>query len=305
MRVDAMRVDDLTRDAADRLQGALRPALESGLKGLAEALARDLADEHAAALEAALREARRVADAELAEASADADRQLADVQEELTARIADLERQLVAVREKAEGEARATQFEVEKEHQADMSAAIEAARRDARGGAVIEARRLLDSIRTLDGATALSDALQRLAECAHREADRAAVLVMKEQRLQGWAFHGFDSSAATPTGVSLAPADGGLVGHVCATAAPMSTDRSGLALPAFAGDGAGRHAVAVPVLVGGTVVAVLYADAPRAAEGDDVTWPTVLEVLARHASRLIEAIMVAQASGVRIPRPGA
>ena len=39
-------------------------------------------------------------------------------------------------------------------------------------------------------------------------------------------------------------------------------------------------------------------------EGAGVTWPSAIEVLARHASRMIEAIMVAQASGVRIPRPG-
>jgi hypothetical protein len=284
-----MSADDLTKDATQRTLDALRPALESGFARLAGTLA----DEHAGKLEAALRDARHAADKELVEVSADADRQLADLQEELSARITELERQLVDVRAKAEAEARSTQFEAEKDHRAELAAAAE------------QVRRLLDAVRLLDGATALGDALQKLAECAHREADRAAVLVMKEQRLQGWAFHGFDSSAATPTGVSLDPKEGGLLGRVVETAAPVTSDDADApALPSFAGAGAGRHAVAVPVLVGGTVVAVLYADAPRAAEGAGVTWPSAIEVLARHASRMIEAIMVAQASGVRIPRPG-
>jgi hypothetical protein len=275
-----MSVDDQATDATRLTLDALRPALEAGFRGLADALAHELADAHAATLETALHDARRAADEELA----------------------GLERRLVAVRQQAEAEARTNQFEVEKEHRAELGAAVERARREGRESAVAEARRLLDAIRPIDGATALGDALQRLAECARRDADRAAVLVMKEQRLQGWSFHGFDSSAATPTGVSLDPEDGGLLGRVCETAAPATSDGSALALPSFAGDGAGRRAVALPVLVGGTVVAVLYADAPRAAE--DVAWPAVLEVLARHASRMIEAIMVAQASGVRIPRSG-
>jgi hypothetical protein len=79
-------------------------------------------------------------------------------------------------------------------------------------------------------------------------------------------------------------------------------------LPAFAVDSdAGerpRYAMALPVRVGGGVVAVLYADAPRLdAPSSDARWPAVLEVLVRHASRVLEAMTVEQAAGLSLPRP--
>jgi hypothetical protein len=62
--------------------------------------------------------------------------------------------------------------------------------------------------------------------------------------------------------------------------------------------------MALPVRVGGEVVAVLYADAPRSdAALSDARWPAVLEVLVRHASRVLEAMTVQQAAGLSLPRP--
>jgi hypothetical protein len=62
--------------------------------------------------------------------------------------------------------------------------------------------------------------------------------------------------------------------------------------------------MALPVRVGGEVVAVLYADAPRLdASSSDARWPPVLEVLVRHASRVLEAMTVQQAVGLSLPRP--
>ena len=62
--------------------------------------------------------------------------------------------------------------------------------------------------------------------------------------------------------------------------------------------------MALPVRVGGEVVAVLYADAPRVDEpSSDARWPAILEVLVRHASRVLEAMTVQQAAGLSLPRP--
>ena len=62
--------------------------------------------------------------------------------------------------------------------------------------------------------------------------------------------------------------------------------------------------MALPVRVGGDVVAVLYADAPRLdTPSSDARWPAVLEVLVRHASRVLEAMTIQQAAGLSLPRP--
>ena len=62
--------------------------------------------------------------------------------------------------------------------------------------------------------------------------------------------------------------------------------------------------MALPVRVGGEVVAVLYADAARPdPPSSDARWPSVLEVLVRHASRVLEAMTVQQAAGLSLPKP--
>jgi hypothetical protein len=76
------------------------------------------------------------------------------------------------------------------------------------------------------------------------------------------------------------------------------------ALPSFAQDAGTRHAAALPIVVGGRVVAVLYADGPPAnnsAVGS--RWPATLEVLARHTSRALEALTIERATGLVAPRP--
>ena len=89
--------------------------------------------------------------------------------------------------------------------------------------------------------------------------------------------------------------------HVSVSRPSDATD--GPALPSFAADAVG-HAMALPVRVGGEVVAVLYADAAGPdAPSSDARWPAVLEVLVRHASRVLEAMTVQQAAGLSLPRP--
>jgi len=55
--------------------------------------------------------------------------------------------------------------------------------------------------------------------------------------------------------------------------------------------------------VGGTAVAVLYADAPRLdMPSASSRWPAILDVLVRHTSRVLEAVTVQQAAGLPLPR---
>jgi hypothetical protein len=74
-------------------------------------------------------------------------------------------------------------------------------------------------------------------------------------------------------------------------------------LPAFAAGLGPRYAVAMPVTVGGAVVAILYADAPDADKEIEPVWPARLDVLARYAGRMLESITIRQAAGLSAPRP--
>jgi hypothetical protein len=69
-------------------------------------------------------------------------------------------------------------------------------------------------------------------------------------------------------------------------------------VPEFARTDAARHVAAWPVAVGGSVVAVLYADSPVADTSEELYWPAFLDVLARHAGRVLEGITVRQAAGL-------
>jgi hypothetical protein len=54
----------------------------------------------------------------------------------------------------------------------------------------------------------------------------------------------------------------------------------------------------VPLIVGGTVVAVLYGDCPYIDAAPAARWAAVLDVLTRHASRVLEAVTLRQAAGL-------
>jgi F0F1-type ATP synthase membrane subunit b/b' len=190
--------------------------------------------------------------------------------------------------------------------------AAERTRTDAHQAELAHAARLVDAIRTLDDARALGEVLDALADCAGREVDRAAVLLVKGERLRGWRLAGFPD-AGPAKNIELDLDGAGLAGAVVRTGVTVSRptvapgDEQGTrqpALPPFAQSGGARHAMALPIVVGGQVVAVLYGDAPRLdTPSSSSRWPAVLEILARHGSRALEAMTVQQAAGFSLPRP--
>ena len=185
--------------------------------------------------------------------------------------------------------------------------AIGRAHADSLQAEVARAARLADAIRNLDEARGLSEVLERLVQSAGYEVDRAAMLLVKGDRLTGWRLAGFAPDGPSAKSIDLGIAEAGLAGavlerHVSVSRPSDATD--GPALPPFAADAGGRHAMALPVRVGGEVVAVLYADAAQPdAPSPDARWPAVLEVLVRHASRVLEAMTVQQAAGLSLPKP--
>jgi hypothetical protein len=167
--------------------------------------------------------------------------------------------------------------------------------------------RLLDSVRTLDSASTLSEVLDALGHSAGREASRAAVLVVRGNRLHGWRLCGFDALDTQPKSIDLSLNESGVIGLAVSTARPVTTRDSRVSppTPAFAHLPADRLGFAVPVIVGTRVVAAVYADSAPADNTEHVVpscWPEVIELLARHAARCLEALTVQKAARVQSQR---
>jgi len=202
--------------------------------------------------------------------------------------------------------AQADADEVRKGAAAEIEEVLQRAHADSHQTEVARAASLADVIRNLDEARGLSEVLERLVQSAGDEVDRVAMLLVKGDRLTGWRLAGFAPDGPSARSIDLSIGEAGLAGVVLETHVPVSRPSDatdGPALPSFAADAVG-HAMALPVRVGGEVVAVLYADAAAPdAPSSDARWPAVLEVLVRHASRVLEAMTVQQAAGLSLPRP--
>ena len=86
---------------------------------------------------------------------------------------------------------------------------------------------------------------------------------------------------------------------------PQAVPPADAQAPAFAELGADAVGTAAPVVVGGRAVAVLYADNRGAsAHGQPLRhdWSDVIEILARHAARCLEALTVQRTTAAPPPR---
>lgn len=205
---------------------------------------------------------------------------------------ADIQRQIHA----AEARVRAT-----------FDDAVNDARARERDAEMAALTRLLESVRGLDGAASLSEVLDALGQAAGREASRAAVLLLRNERLLGWKLSGFGARDTQPKSIDLDLQDSGVIGLAVRTARPVTTRdiQSAAQGPAFAHLPTERMGFAVPVIVGGRVVAVVYADSVTAEGREHAVpsgWPEVIEMLARHAARCLEALSVQKAANPASPR---
>jgi hypothetical protein len=181
----------------------------------------------------------------------------------------------------------------------DAQAVLDA-RVSERQAQLVVVERLLAAVRSIDGARSLSDTLTSLTDAAGTVAPRAALFVVSSgvsrgdetdrHDLQGWHAAGFD--AASPVGLRLADADRsarGLLDLALASGSAVSTASE--PAPAFARLPADRAGLAVPIIVGGHSVAVLYADDAAAVQPEaPASWPEAIQVLAAHASSCLEQI---------------
>ena len=183
---------------------------------------------------------------------------------------------------------------------AETRASIDAVRVGEREAEMAGFTRLVESVRGLDGATSLSEVLDALALAAAREAARAAVVVVKGDHVVGWRLSGFGLRDAQPKSVDLPLVEAGVIG-VAATSSRAATTQNGADGSGFEHLPEDRTGLAMPVLVGGRAVAVVYADGVSGGEDEHIVpnpWPEAIEVLARHAGRCLEAL-TAQRSPLR------
>lgn len=178
----------------------------------------------------------------------------------------------------------------------EMTRSVATARARERDAEMAGVSRLLESIRGLDGAASQAEVLDALALAAARETARAAVLVVRSgDRVQGWKLSGFGSRDKNPKAIDLNISDAGVVGLALTSARAVttrdaSTPTSG---PGFEQLPADRMGFAVPLVSSGRVVAIVYADGITSDGHERAVpsgWPEVIEVLARHAGRCVEAL---------------
>lgn len=300
-----MTIDEQLRRAFDTLTNRLHGHLVREAEALTADLAAAAATERDDAIAAAVADARRATEqaldgkftAELAAAEAAAAARAREAAD------ADM-RHLVAAAEHRADEAIAA---AERQMDERIQTAVGTARAEIRASELAAAERLVDTIRAIDRARSLSEILDTLVSCAGREAARVAALLVRGSTVRGWRFIGFGPGFDGTASFELPLDQAGVIGEAVRTGASSSTDTgSRPSVAPFADLPDGRDSLAVPIPMGGQIVAVLYADQGPADPTDravPITWSDTLEVMARHAARCLEALTAIKAARVLTERP--
>jgi hypothetical protein len=286
--------------AAERLEASLKKARAEAAEMLARARAEQaqaLAAADAAAeerLREAVAELRRNSETARADADAAAAERLAQAVDE--------------VRISAESAADARLADALAAARADAELALARARDQQVRSLQGDATHLVKAIRDLDRAGSLSEILDAFALHAGRQAPRVAVLLVQGDQAGGWRFSGFDDIVTDPRSLrlSLSSPAAGVLTAALRRRAPSSTGegRDGSA-PSFAGLDPGGSGLAVPIEVGGRVVALVYADDHGNAAQARAGWQDALEAIARHAGRCLETLTALRMRGAVVARPEA
>lgn len=323
-----MSIAPKIRSAADALVARLTDDLRQHVDGVVQDLAEAAEASEAARLseaeaEAAARqsEALEALRAELAAAQEDAAREAREALDAARAETADARAALESARAdaeaiRAEADAALAQAETAVAHAVAQATAQHEAQEDARAAASMAAPHLSPdeaaerlsavarAVSAMDEATTLSEVLDALASGLSAQAARSAVLVFKGEQARVWRRNGF---ADTPSevGDALVLADHADLKALVESATPAYLEGRGDEAPllgvATLPDGA--SGLAVPVAIGGQVAALVYADAgAEPVRPSFPGWGDLVEVLARHAARCLEALTAMRASGYARPQ---
>jgi hypothetical protein len=136
----------------------------------------------------------------------------------------------------------------------------------------------------------LSETLTALVRGTLQHAPRAAVFVLNGTRLDEWPAPGLERLSAGPVERDLS----GLIRAAIVRGSRAMAPDDGSA-PSFAQLPEGRTAAAVPLAIGGQIVAVLYADQGVASGQDERNgWADGVELLARHAAARLAELTAAR-----------
>ena len=306
-----MTFDEQLKGAFDTITGLMREEISRQVQIIADessesaridreravAEARDAAEREASQREAAaVAEARETADREARQREAAA---VAEAREAVERDALQREATAVALaetrgREQGLDEGR-RQAEESARAAADAALAarpVEAPRPDGSSN-----ERLVEAVRSISDARSLSEVVHALLNSVGREAARAGVFLMRGRYAQGWRFVGFDPAIEPAQSLTLSLDAGGMIAEAVRTnAAVKNVGGEVESAPAFAALPSGRECLAVPIALGGQVVAVLYADQGSTDAAPVPGWMDAVEVLVRHAARSLEAFTAFKAA---------
>ncbi len=303
--------DEQLADLTDRALASLRGQVETDVRELVRRVVEAGAEEQrlavARAREQVANELRRASTVELEAVTRQGRERLDMAHRQFEQQLADVWRhadaQVEAAREEGRQYADAARPAgiTQADHERAIASAVAQAQLDVREGERSAALRLLDAVRSLDGCAQMTAVLDVLLEAVAGELPAVALLVVSGDRLRGVGFRGFP--LVDSPDVEIAIADAGLVGAAVASGTPLErafpAAPGDLQPPAFARGGAGACvAMATPMLVGGEVVAVLYAEAPCTDSSAAANrWPAFVELIVRHGGRCLEALMASRVIG--------
>ena len=184
--------------------------------------------------------------------------------------------ELERLRGDLQGELQRTRAELDAEKERARAALAEAA--SAAGSSAANVSGLAEAVRELDATRTLTQALDTLVTHAAQIAGRAALFLVDGERLKAWKAVGLSEAHARSGETSID-------GHDLLARAVQTGDGTAAAAdlpaPEFARVEADHPAFAVPVMIGGRAVAVLYAD------GEATAAFALVQSLARHASTIV------------------
>lgn len=325
-----MSFDEKLRQSFDRLADQLRDEAKRQLAGISDELGDAYEHERAALTKTAEENARRTVDQEIASRVAG---EVAAVEGRMSEAVAAAEKRGAETGHKAgheegkqqgreEGFREGRADGLEEGRQAGLLEGREEGWKSGRGEGLKEAReaalvdlktteldrsqKLIQAIRAIDGAKSLTEVLDSLVGSAGHHARRAAICLLRNGQLRGWRFVGF-GSLDEKNDVDVPASDAGVIAEAARTGSAVSADSAAPnSAPAFAALPPGREVLAVPVAMSGQIVAVLYADPGSDDSAGDLhklVWPGVVELLALHAARCLEAITAIRAARALAERP--
>lgn len=295
-----LQIEKANTQKQQEIQQAIAAAQSAAQQQIEQALAAAKAEgqrQTDQAVAAARKDAQQQADHAIAAAAAQA-QQDADKTASAAKRSAELEfeserrtlqQQIEETKQRAQNDAAALRKQLGADLEAAKTAAARAAETPKTPAAPpgLSPDRMVTALQNIDSAASLSQALDALLRHASSAAGRAAIFSINGDRLKAW------KSAEVPD-VDVQTVESSIDGRDLLARAIQSGQltRSGAALPSppFARLPADRDAAAVPLLVGGRPVAVLYVDAGGAQPRPFDTWAPAIDVFARHASAVLGLI---------------